>query len=60
MLFIDYMEKRVSAEDIEAPLIVITSNGERELPGAFIRRCVVLKMEVGKLVILNIIYDLTA
>jgi MoxR-like ATPase len=29
----------------EAPLVVITTNDERELPGAFLRRCVVLTLD---------------
>jgi MoxR-like ATPase len=37
---------RLATEDqIAAPLIVITSNRERELPVAFVRRCVVLKID---------------
>lgn len=31
-----------------APLIVITTNGERELPGAFVRRCMVLHIQLKK------------
>lgn len=30
------------------PLIVITTNGERELPGAFVRRCMVLHIRLKK------------
>ncbi len=30
------------------PLIVITTNGERELPGAFVRRCMVLHIRLRK------------
>jgi hypothetical protein len=30
--------------DVPAPLVVITTNEERELPAAFIRRCVVLPL----------------
>ncbi|MCI0734136.1 MAG: MoxR family ATPase [Methylococcaceae bacterium] len=35
-------------EQIPAPLVVITTNEERELPGAFVRRCVVLQIELPK------------
>lgn len=35
-------------KDIPAPLIVITTNEERELPSAFLRRCVVLQIPVPK------------
>lgn len=31
-----------------APLVVITTNEDRELPVAFLRRCLVLKMTLGK------------
>ena len=37
----------------EAPLVIITSNRERELPAAFVRRCVALtikELEIGELV----------
>ncbi|HYJ04351.1 MAG TPA: AAA family ATPase [Chthoniobacterales bacterium] len=34
-----------SASPATAPLIVITSNRERELPNAFIRRCIVLEIK---------------
>ena len=30
----------------EPPLVVITTNEERELPGAFVRRCMVLKIDL--------------
>lgn len=36
---------RESKTDATAPLIVITSNRERELPDAFIRRCIVLEIK---------------
>jgi MoxR-like ATPase len=40
--------KQVPADKDSAPqvLVVITSNNERELPAAFLRRCVVLEMKV--------------
>ena len=37
--------KTVAAEEEDAPLVVITSNDERDLPAAFLRRCVELKLE---------------
>jgi MoxR-like ATPase len=39
---------RVKAKRIDAPLIVITSNDERELPAAFLRRCVEIFIEEPK------------
>ena len=33
---------------VPAPLVVITTNGERELPSAFVRRCLVLHMGLPK------------
>jgi MoxR-like ATPase len=32
----------------QAPLVVVTTNEERELPAAFLRRCLVLQMDLGK------------
>jgi MoxR-like ATPase len=37
-------EQRVQAQPEHMPLIVITTNEERELPAAFVRRCVVLNL----------------
>ena len=37
-------EKVIRAEDDRMPMIVITTNEERELPAAFVRRCVVLNV----------------
>jgi MoxR-like ATPase len=37
--------KLATEEEIAAPLVVITSNRERELPVAFVRRCIVLTIE---------------
>lgn len=36
--------RRIEADDEFAPLIVFTTNEERELPAAFVRRCVVLNL----------------
>ncbi|MGE5341990.1 MAG: AAA family ATPase [Candidatus Omnitrophota bacterium] len=36
------------SKDTPAPLVVITTNEERELPTAFIRRCLVLHLELPK------------
>ncbi|MEA2489251.1 MAG: hypothetical protein QOH21_1043 [Acidobacteriota bacterium] len=35
----------IAADEHNAPLVVITSNDERDLPAAFLRRCVELKIE---------------
>lgn len=40
--------KPVKTPDEKAPLVVITTNDERELPPAFLRRCVELKLEAPK------------
>jgi MoxR-like ATPase len=37
--------RRVSAPETERPLIVITTNDERDLPRPFLRRCVVLTLK---------------
>ncbi|HEV7243109.1 MAG TPA: MoxR family ATPase [Thermoanaerobaculia bacterium] len=53
------LKRPAGDEAVSAPLVVITSNRERELPVAFVRRCVVLELpapsvdelvEVGKVV----------
>lgn len=36
------------AQEAPPPLVIITSNGERELPAAFIRRCLVLPLKVDE------------
>ena len=41
------MSEDVSSNDPH-PLIVVTTNGERSLPDAFVRRCLVLKMELPR------------
>jgi MoxR-like ATPase len=32
---------------VQAPLIIITTNEERDLPAAFLRRCIVLSLAAG-------------
>jgi MoxR-like ATPase len=39
---IAYPERTISAPKENAPLVIITTNEERELPAAFLRRCVVI------------------
>jgi len=41
------------AEGCPAPLVVITTNEERELPRAFLRRCLVLQMEFDRKLMLD-------
>jgi MoxR-like ATPase len=40
--------------DLPSPLVIITTNGERDLPAAFLRRCMVLRLDLpterGKLI----------
>jgi MoxR-like ATPase len=42
---IDYPERIIRAAEKKPPLLIITTNEERELPSAFIRRCVVTIFE---------------
>lgn len=35
-------------EGVESPLVIITTNEDRELPSAFVRRCLVLNLEFPK------------
>ncbi|MGB1111001.1 MAG: AAA family ATPase, partial [Gammaproteobacteria bacterium] len=42
---VDYLDRPIGQQaNAPAPLVVITTNEERELPGAFLRRCVVLHL----------------
>ena len=42
---VPYLEKPIGLrEGVAPPLVVITTNEERELPGAFLRRCLVLHL----------------
>jgi MoxR-like ATPase len=46
---VPYLDRPVSMPDGNPPpLVVITTNEERELPGAFVRRCVVLQIELPR------------
>jgi MoxR-like ATPase len=42
---IDYPERIIKADEKKPPLLIITTNEERELPSAFVRRCVVTVFE---------------
>lgn len=42
---IEALGKVIGGPGVDAPLVVITTNEERELPAAFLRRCVVLSLE---------------
>jgi MoxR-like ATPase len=42
--FVDEIGQEISAPEEHPPLIFITTNEERQLPSAFLRRCVVLKL----------------
>ena len=44
----DFFDKPISAPDDRWPMVVITTNEERELPAAFMRRCVVLNVALPK------------
>lgn len=41
-------DKPVKMQDQNPPLVIITTNDERELPAAFVRRCVVLNLNPPK------------
>ncbi|VEN73411.1 AAA domain (Dynein-related subfamily) [Candidatus Desulfarcum epimagneticum] len=44
---VPYMDESVGlAENAPPPLVVITTNEERELPSAFLRRCMVLRLKL--------------
>ncbi len=44
---VPYIGERITCQDLDkAPLIIITTNEEQELPPAFVRRCLVLDIEL--------------
>jgi MoxR-like ATPase len=43
--FVDELEKEIVASEEHSPLIIITTNEERRLSNAFLRRCITLKMD---------------
>jgi len=43
---VPYGDRQVTCGDATRPLVVITTNEERELPNAFLRRCLVLTLEL--------------
>ena len=46
---VPYLDRAVGlAKNIDAPLVIVTTNEERELPAAFVRRCLVLQLSVPK------------
>ncbi|MES9857459.1 MAG: MoxR family ATPase [Sedimenticola sp.] len=45
---VPYLHKTIGSQGSEPPLVVITTNEERELPPAFVRRCLVLNMDLPK------------
>ena len=45
---VDLLGKTVGANNNTCPLVIITSNDERHLPPAFLRRCLVLKLTLPK------------
>ena len=45
--FVPMLNQRVVVPPARRPLIIITTNEERELPAPFLRRCLVLKLELS-------------
>lgn len=45
---VPYLDKPVKFSGRNIPLVVVTTNGERELPAAFVRRCMVLELKLDK------------
>jgi len=45
---VPWLDEVVSMQEQNPPLIVITTNDERELPAAFVRRCVVLHLDLPR------------
>ncbi|WP_022953239.1 AAA family ATPase [Leucothrix mucor] len=45
---IPWLDKTIGGKDSVPPLVIITTNEERELPPAFVRRCLVLNLNLPK------------
>ena len=45
---IPWLKTTIGGKDAMPPLVIITTNEERELPPAFVRRCLVLNMDLPK------------
>lgn len=45
---IPWLKTTIGGKDAIPPLVIITTNEERELPPAFVRRCLVLNMDLPK------------
>ena len=45
---VPYLDVRVAHEGGQPPLVILTTNEERDLPAAFLRRCLVLTLELDK------------
>ena len=45
---IPFLNETIGGEEQLPPLVIITTNEERELPAAFIRRCLVLQLDLPK------------
>ncbi len=45
---IPWLKTTIGGKDNVPPLVIITTNEERELPAAFVRRCLVLNMDLPK------------
>lgn len=45
---IPWLKTTIGGKDAVPPLVIITTNEERELPPAFVRRCLVLNMDLPK------------
>lgn len=45
---IPWLKTTIGGKDAVPPLVIITTNEERELPSAFVRRCLVLNMDLPK------------
>lgn len=52
---LEQKDKYISADESNRPLVIITSNNERELPPAFLRRCLYYKIPPFKSDLLGII-----
>ena len=45
---IPWLDKTIGGKDSLPPLVIVTTNEERELPPAFVRRCLVLNLNLPK------------
>jgi MoxR-like ATPase len=45
-IHVPYLSERIAHDGGDPPLVILTTNEERDLPAAFLRRCLVLTLQL--------------